>query len=278
MADLQKLLEERRRNQGIGERPPKPLAAVIKVPPPLSEEQIARMKVEQAKRLVRERHEHSIWRSEQWEKFVTNRGKRYCDCTLDKFVIEHDGQREAVKLLTDYTERIVDRIAAGQSILWIGPAGAGKDFLQAAMVREAIKVDKTVQWRNGMSLYRTLRDSIDSRGTSEADIVNPLVRCHVLALSDPVPPTGVLTVYQRSMLFSVIDERYSDLRPTWVTLNVADRREAEDRISVQTVDRLAHDALVITCNWPSWRQRKTATPDQHPKAAAGRAEPKAGSR
>lgn len=59
------------------------------------------------------------------------------------------------------------------------------------------------------------------------------------------------------MLFDLVDARYSRRKPAWVTLNCASRTEAEERIGVQVVDRLAHDALVVTCNWPSYRKGET---------------------
>jgi DNA replication protein DnaC len=81
-----------------------------------------------------------------------------------------------------------------------------------------------------------------------------MTRPNVLAISDPTPPLGELSDYQRSMLFRVVDRRYRDLRPTWVTINAADSAEAERKIAPNIIDRLAHGALVLRCNWPSYRR------------------------
>jgi DNA replication protein DnaC len=57
-------------------------------------------------------------------------------------------------------------------------------------------------------------------------------------------------------LLEIIDRRYSHLLPTWMTINVANRKEAETRMGAPTVDRLAHDALTVVCDWPSFRAKK----------------------
>jgi hypothetical protein len=51
-----------------------------------------------------------------------------------------------------------------------------------------------------------------------------------------------------------VDYRYSHRKPIWLTLNVADGAEAELRMGAQTVDRLRDGALVLFCNWPSYRK------------------------
>jgi DNA replication protein DnaC len=70
-----------------------------------------------------------------------------------------------------------------------------------------------------------------------------------------LPPLGsVNSGFQLSMLFRIIDRRYRDLKATVMTLNVATRAEAETRLSPNIVDRLAHGAMAIHCNWPSYRR------------------------
>ncbi len=58
------------------------------------------------------------------------------------------------------------------------------------------------------------------------------------------------------MMFRIVDKRYRENRPTWLTLNVSSGAEAAERIGVQTYDRLRHSAMGLFCNWPSYRKAK----------------------
>lgn len=189
-----------------------------------------------------------------WSSLVTARGTRYEKCRLDNFQCEHDGQRLAVGLLKDYADNAVEKIGDGVNVVLIGPAGTGKDHLLFALCHAAIGAYRRVEWVNGTSLWMKFRSVIGDDDKDELSIIRELVRPDVLAISDPVPPRGPLTDYQASMLFDAVDARYSNRKPVWVTLNCANRAEAEERMGVQVVDRIAHDALIVPCNWPSFRK------------------------
>jgi hypothetical protein len=56
------------------------------------------------------------------------------------------------------------------------------------------------------------------------------------------------------MLYRILDGRYSRRRPTWCSVNVADRQELIERIGAQNCSKLLGDTLTIHCNWSDWRQ------------------------
>lgn len=193
-------------------------------------------------------------RRETLRTLFAERGKRYLNCTLKEFEATTTEQAAAVKRLTSYCKDMEANIADGVGVVLLGPSGTGKDHLLAAIMRAAVMVyGKSVKWENGMDLFGAVRDRMDTDKT-EADWVKSMCRPDVLALSDPLPPFGPLSQFQANMLFRVVDGRYSRNRPTWITLNCAGRKEAEERMGAQIVDRLAHGAVVVVCNWPSYRK------------------------
>lgn len=230
----------------------------------------------QSEREARERKEqaHMRRRDSVWKAFVKARGPRYEKCRLANYEVSCDAQRRVVDAVGDYCKNIESRIAEGQNVLLIGPAGTGKDHLQTALCHAAVGACKTLLWVNGTSLWLAIRSTFDGKAEryiprsfedsyfdgdldgNEADIVAKLAAVDVLAISDPVPPSGSLSDFQAATLFTVVDARYSAMRPTFVTMNAATRSEMESKIGVQTVDRLAHGALVLACNWESYRQAK----------------------
>lgn len=226
------------------------LEAISRTMQPLTEEQIL---VREGELAVRELEREQYARADRWRAFIRDRGERYATCRLATFDQTHDGQKAAVKLLTDYCHEISDRIADGEGVILFGPKGTGKDHLAVALCRAAIANGKHVVWQNGMDLFGDIRDAMD-KGTAERSVVSRLVAPDVLYLSDPLPPLGTLTEFQAGMLFRVLDGRYSRRRPIWVTVNVSGAKELDERLGAQNGDRLRDGALALFCDWPSYRK------------------------
>jgi len=160
-----------------------------------------------------------------------------------------------VDRLKKYCEEIPQRVEAGDGILLHGPSGTGKDHLAFAVLTAAImRHGFSANWVNGADLYGDFRDRIGREHKTEELLVQSLSTPRLLQISDPLPPTGCLTDFQASMLFRIVDGRYSHCRPTIVTCNVASKDEAADRMGAQIVDRLTHGSLVLWCDWPSYRK------------------------
>lgn len=216
---------------------------------PLTAEQIARR---DAENIERERSREMRARAELWLSFANGRGSRYADCRLETFDTSSPKQAAAVNALKEYRDTMADRLADGEGIVLFGPKGTGKDHLLVSLCPVAFAMGKRVVWQNGMDLFGEMRDRMDS-GESERALVSRLVYPDVLYLSDPVPPIGSLTEFQASMMFRILDGRYSRRKATWCSVNVSKGSELEERMGPQNVDRLRDGALSIHCDWPSYR-------------------------
>ena len=190
-------------------------------------------------------------------------GPRYERCTLGNFQTSFEGQRVAVEQCRDYVANFPRYASEGRNLLFIGPKGTGKDHLMVAVVREICNrmpprqsgARRRVVYRDGLVLFSEFRSMISSR-KNEDKLIEGYAEPHLLALSDPLPPAGSLSDYERRMMHRVIDARYRQLRPTTATINVANRAELDSRMTPQTSDRLCDFAIVVSCNWESYRQRK----------------------
>ena len=188
-------------------------------------------------------------------KLCEDRGKRYAGCRFDNYDIGNAKQRKVVEALRHYAAD-ADSLASGRNVLLFGSKGTGKDHLGLALSREVVHNHGTcASWRNGTALHTDLKryDFEDKPRYDHAGDDRRPHRVAILWVSDPLPPTGPLTDYQQKLIFELLDERYSQMLPTWLSMNVESRAELESRMGAQTVDRLCHGALVLPCDWPSYR-------------------------
>jgi DNA replication protein DnaC len=182
------------------------------------------------------------------KELVSDAGDRYRNCTLANFTCDMPQQRKVVAALSEYLEG-----ARRDNVILYGPVGTGKDHLAFAVAKLAVKAGQSVRWINGQKWFGLIRDAMDT-DRSESSIVRELTQPDLVCLSDPLPPVGPLTQFQATMLYRLVDARYSRGVPTICTINVADDAEADERMGAATWDRLCHGAWKLHCGWPTYRK------------------------
>lgn len=143
-------------------------------------------------------------------------------------------------------------------LLLCGPTGAGKDHLLAAALLRATALygasELSPCFVSGVELFASLKSAIGAR-RSEDDVLGPLMRSQLLAISDPLTPGG-LSDYEVRCLFRLMDARSRDGLPTWATINVQSGDEAVKAFGGPLWGRMSDGATVVFCDLPSWRKVK----------------------
>jgi DNA replication protein DnaC len=182
-------------------------------------------------------------------------GYRYSPerASLDTFKVDFQEQHAVINRLAQFD--ISTMTGNGSGIIFIGSVGTGKDHLMAALLYEAANRGINTRHLAGQDFYGAIRDRMDT-GEKEEKIIACYERPRLLAISDPAPPVGELSAWRMELLYRLIDRRYRNLKPTWVTLNARTREEAEKKLSSQVWDRLQDRAEIVECFWPSYRERQ----------------------
>lgn len=105
-------------------------------------------------------------------------------------------------------------VAAGLSVYVYGPNGTGKTTFACSLAKKLVDMGITVRFENSKQVIAEIQSSYNGRQT---DVLERCSACRVLVLDDlgkeqPTP-------YALSMLYQVIDSRYSQGKPTVVTSN-----------------------------------------------------------
>ena len=207
---------------------------------------------------LEDRMKHRQWVQDHSD-LLTSWGTRYRECRLDTFerhgLEEEKGrQNAAIERCCETAKSPDELVFKGRGMVFYGPTGTGKDHLMAAMmITVSIATKCRCKVVSGSDLYALSRDAI-STNKPATTLRNEYVYPDVLGISDPVPPGRELTPYQRDFLFGIVDKRYQQLKSTWVTMNVAGREELDQALGSQLADRLIDNAIVIACDWPSYRR------------------------
>lgn len=176
-------------------------------------------------------------------------------CTLPLYEIYHKDQTAIVAKVQEWVDHAQDNIRTGAGMIVIGRRGTGKDHLCISAAREAIRTcEVSARWVDGRDLFRTALD--DVRGEGGGNSLREYMHAGILILSDPIQPGIALRDYQQDALWRIVNHRYQKCLPTFVTSNCKDLPEFEKGIGTAMLSRLRHNATMVLCNWPDYRERK----------------------
>lgn len=171
--------------------------------------------------------------------------------TLDEFDASFQPELDPKRLAELRSLRFIERHVCA---LILGPPGVGKSHIAVGIAMQALKAGYLVRYTTLDDLVRDLRHA-DRLGTLRQKLSH-YQRPHLLICDE----VGYLPLEQAdaNRFFQVINRRYtrsstivtSNKRVTdWGTLL------GDEILAAAILDRLLHDAEVLTINGPSWRLR-----------------------
>jgi len=147
--------------------------------------------------------------------------------------------------------RLAEELPQACNVVIYGTPGTGKDFLLASLLYAATDAGLRCEWHRGADLFAAFRRH--QRRSEEGLSPRSLFHVPVLAVSDPILPGADPEPWLLNDFFAVVDHRYRNGRPVWVTANADSEDELASKLTWQIWDRLRDGAVILPCFWPSHR-------------------------
>lgn len=200
-------------------------------------------------------------RRQQYIDIAGEVGVRYAKCTFENYEVHETSatgrlsQSVVHRQVQAWAESLPNEsVRSGGGLVLTGRPGTGKDHLMiAALYVATFEHGLSAKWIDGLTLIAKCRSALDGSASLEA-IVRRFCQPMILAISDPVPPKGSATEFSTEIFQRIIDRRYRMNKSTWVTLNVRNQAEANERLATPLVSRLRDNSLCMFCDWDDHRR------------------------
>jgi DNA replication protein DnaC len=200
--------------------------------------------------------ERKRWQFAMIQKGSARIPKRFADKTFADYRADRPEQQIALDACVDYVDDFSKNRRDGRCMLLLGKVGTGKTHLAIAAINFLIE-ECSVR-----AIYRTVGTVIsdiratfsDRSGASEAHIMAEIIGADLLVL-DEVGATKQ-SEFELATLFSIINGRYEQCRPTIIVSNLAPG-ELNDALGARCVDRIRENGCIgVAFDWESQRGKE----------------------
>jgi len=192
---------------------------------------------------------------------------RYCNCNLKNYRPYPDNE-ESYKTVLDYLTRFQQLESQGRWLVMIGEYGTGKTHLAVALmkkicfdyagqavtkykdfplsiIRDQIN-NRPVLFVKAPELLEKIRSAYEYEDVNENDVLAGYKYKKFLVIDDLGSEKP--SEWQQEKLYTILDYRYSNLRPTVITSNY-DLNELLPRIGQRVVERIQETAGEYITGW-----------------------------
>lgn len=181
---------------------------------------------------------------------------RFAEKSFADFHVSNPAQQVALDAVVDYVDDFSKHRREGRCMLLLGKVGTGKTHLAISAANFLINecMVKAI-YRTVGGIINDIRSTYNDRsGESEAHIMREVTGADLLIL-DEVGATKQ-SEFELATLFSVINGRYEQCRPTVIISNLS-AAELNDALGVRCVDRIRENGCIgVRFDWESQRGKE----------------------
>lgn len=221
-----------------------------------------RQKREKEEREARQKEEERrAWIKARTKKLLGDSGikKRFQQRTFDNFVRDTRGREEAYRTAKEYADNFAENFSSGTGLYIEGTNGTGKTHLAAAIALQLIEQGIPVICKTSSDLLTDIKKTYDSEGANEAEVLDIYKRVDLLVIDDL--GKELCSDWSMSTLYSILNDRYEDMKPTIVTTNYNGKdleraltpKGCDNTKIVAIISRLREVSRVLTMAWDDAR-------------------------
>lgn len=187
--------------------------------------------------------------------------ERFKRRTFKTFICNTPKQQECYNIAKRYADEFDINSSKGRGLYFEGTNGTGKTHLAAAIALQLISNEIPVICRTSDDLLSDLKKAYDSREVKEYEVLDAYKNVDLLIIDDLGKEQ--CTDWSISVLYSIINARYENMKPVIITTNYS----SDNLIRAMTpkgmgdtkiraiVSRLLETSMVVTMAWEDIRRK-----------------------
>lgn len=179
---------------------------------------------------------------------------RFQGASFESYQPGNPQAQKMLDMLREYAARFEQHRALGLSLILCGKTGTGKTHLACSVLR-ALAFEHGIcgKYCTAYRAVQEIRASYKSSEVTELQILKEFIRPELLVLDEIGVQYG--TDSEQLLLFSLLNGRYEELKPTIVISNLS-LDEVTHYLGDRVYDRLRENGGgVLAFDWGSWRQK-----------------------
>lgn len=216
---------------------------------------------EQERKATMEEEKRRRAMQEKVERLLGKSGikKRFQQRTFPNFRCDTPGRKRNYSIAKEYADNFAHHRERGDGLYIEGTNGTGKTHLAAAIALQLIGEGIPVICKTSSDLLQDIKKSFDSEGTKEHEVLDIYKKVDLLIIDDLGKEQ--CSDWSMSTLYSILNDRYEDMKPTIVTTNYNDKKLTQaltpkgfdDSKIVAIISRLRETSTVMTMAWEDIR-------------------------
>lgn len=185
--------------------------------------------------------------------------KRFQQRTFENFIQDTPERKRCYKIAKSYADRFAYYAAKGEGLYIEGTNGTGKTHLAAAIALQLINEGIPVICKTSSDMMADIKRGFDSGEVTEYEVLKAYKEVDLLIIDDLGKEQ--CTDWSMSTLYSILNDRYEDMKPTIVTTNyntdgllkALTPKGMDSSKIIAIISRLRETSSVLTMAWKDCR-------------------------